>query len=99
MYATANVSGGHLNPAVTLAQCLTGHSSWGRGGLYVIAQVLGGIWGALVQVLLVKMPNPPPPHPTHTHTHTHTHTSTRAFSSIAHRGLQVPLCLLLQGLS
>lgn len=51
MYTTANVSGGHLNPAVTFAQCLTGHSSWERGALYAIAQVLGGVWGALVQVL------------------------------------------------
>ncbi len=50
VYATANVSGGHLNPAVTFAQCLTGHSSWKRGGLYIVAQLLGGIWGALVQV-------------------------------------------------
>ena len=40
----------HLNPAVTFAQCLTGHSSWVRGGLYVLAQVLGAIFGALFQV-------------------------------------------------
>ena len=51
MYATAHVSGGHLNPAITFAQCLTGHSSWKRGGLYAAAQLLGAIWGALVQVL------------------------------------------------
>ena len=50
VYATAHVSGGHLNPAVTFAQCLTGHSSWKRGGLYAAAQLLGAIWGALVQV-------------------------------------------------
>lgn len=54
VYATAHVSGGHLNPAVTFAQCLTGHSSWKRGGLYVVAQLLGGIWGALVQVKLAS---------------------------------------------
>ena len=52
VYATANVSGGHVNPAVTLANCLTGHMSWGRGGLYMIAQVLGGIFGALIEVKL-----------------------------------------------
>ena len=50
VYATAHVSGGHLNPAVTFAQCLTGHCSWKRGGLYAAAQLLGAIWGALVQV-------------------------------------------------
>ena len=40
----------HLNPAVTFAQCLTGHSTWRRGGLYVAAQLLGAIFGALLQV-------------------------------------------------
>jgi glycerol uptake facilitator-like aquaporin len=50
VYATAHVSGGHLNPAVTFAQCLTGHCSWKRGGLCAAAQLLGAIWGALVQV-------------------------------------------------
>ncbi len=49
VYATANVSGGHVNPAVTLANCLTGHTSWGRGGLYMLAQLLGAIFGALIE--------------------------------------------------
>ncbi|CAL5221141.1 g3278 [Coccomyxa viridis] len=49
IYATANVSGGHVNPAVTLANCLTGHTSWGRGGLYMLAQLLGAIFGALIE--------------------------------------------------
>ena len=50
VYATANVSGGHVNPAVTFANCLTGHMSWARGGLYMLAQLLGGIFGALLEV-------------------------------------------------
>ena len=50
VYCTANVSGGHLNPAVTFATCLTGHTSWGKGLLYAIAQVLGGVFGALFEV-------------------------------------------------
>ena len=50
VYATCNVSGGHLNPAVTFANCLTGHMSWSRGGTYVTAQILGGIFGALIEV-------------------------------------------------
>ena len=50
VYITANVSGGHLNPAVTFATCLTGHTSWAKGGLYVIAQVLGGVFGSLLGV-------------------------------------------------
>ena len=39
-----------MNPAVTLANCLTGHMSWGRGGLYMAAQLLGAIFGALIEV-------------------------------------------------
>jgi Major intrinsic protein len=50
VYATANVSGGHLNPAVTFANCLTGHMSWGKGWLYVAMQLLGAIFGALIEV-------------------------------------------------
>ena len=38
-----------MNPAVTLAYCLTGHTSWGRGGLYMLAQLLGAIFGALIE--------------------------------------------------
>lgn len=56
MYCTANVSGGHLNPAVTFATCLTGHTSWGKGLLYAIAQVLGGVFGALFEVRAVAAP-------------------------------------------
>jgi len=43
------VSGGHLNPAVTFATCLTGHMSWPRGGLYCAAQLLGAVFGALIE--------------------------------------------------
>ena len=58
VYATANVSGGHVNPAVTLANCLTGHTSWGRGGLYMVAQLLGAIFGALIEVLFLTPARP-----------------------------------------
>ena len=46
VYATANVSGGHLNPAVTLATIISGHMRWRRGLLYMAAQFLGGVVGA-----------------------------------------------------
>ncbi|PJM72862.1 glycerol transporter [Bifidobacterium primatium] len=36
-------SGGHFNPAVTLAAVLTSRTSWIDGILYVLAQVAGGI--------------------------------------------------------
>ena len=43
--ATANVSGGHLNPAVTLGTIISGHMHWKRGLAYMAAQFLGGIAG------------------------------------------------------
>ena len=39
-------SGGHLNPTITMATVMTGHTSVYRGVLYLIAQILGGIGGA-----------------------------------------------------
>ncbi|EFN53106.1 hypothetical protein CHLNCDRAFT_26177, partial [Chlorella variabilis] len=53
VYATANVSGGHLNPAVTLGTIISGHMGWRRGLLYMAAQFLGGIVGVLFQVALI----------------------------------------------
>jgi aquaporin TIP len=50
IYITANVSGGHLNPAVTFATMITGHISLLKGFLYWIAQISGGIVGTLLTV-------------------------------------------------
>jgi aquaporin Z len=41
------VSGAHLNPAVTLAFWLEGKLGWRDAGLYVLAQLAGGVAGAL----------------------------------------------------
>jgi len=38
-YATAALSGGQLNPVVTLAQALSGHTHFVTAGLYITAQV------------------------------------------------------------
>ncbi|KAJ9506812.1 aquaporin [Haematococcus lacustris] len=53
IYAFANVSGGHLNPAVTFALMCTGHMKWWKGLMYMIAQVLGSIFGALIYTSLI----------------------------------------------
>jgi MIP family channel proteins len=45
--ATMNVSGGHLNPAVTLGLWSIGRIGWKQAGLYVGAQLLGAIIAAL----------------------------------------------------
>lgn len=45
IYAFANISGAHLNPAVTFALMCTGHMKWWKGLLYVIVQVGEGSSG------------------------------------------------------
>lgn len=41
--ASMNVSGGHINPAVTIAMMIVGRCSPGRATAYIIAQVIGGL--------------------------------------------------------
>lgn len=44
---TMNVSGGHLNPAVTIGLWSIGRIDIRKAGLYIVAQLLGGIVAAL----------------------------------------------------
>lgn len=39
------ISGGHFNPAVTVAFALRGDISWQTGGYYIAAQIAGGLIG------------------------------------------------------
>ena len=55
VYATANISGGHINPAVTFAALLTKKISAARGLMYVAAQIGGAVVGALL--LLATIPD------------------------------------------
>ena|SRR5215203_2098724 len=41
-------SGAHLNPAVTLALAISGKFAWSKVVLYIIAQIIGSILGALL---------------------------------------------------
>eukprot|EP00882_Tetradesmus_deserticola_P000436 GHRQ01000480.1.p1 GENE.GHRQ01000480.1~~GHRQ01000480.1.p1 ORF type:complete len:283 (+),score=115.52 GHRQ01000480.1:743-1591(+) len=52
MATFARHSGGHLNPAISLAAALSGHMAWASAGFYMLAQVLGAVAGAALQVLL-----------------------------------------------
>ncbi|CAL5334678.1 unnamed protein product [Camellia sinensis] len=45
---SANISGGHVNPAVTFGACLGGHITILRGLLYWIAQLLGSVVACLL---------------------------------------------------
>ncbi len=42
-YAVGRVSGGHFNPAVTLGAVLGGRLPWNQAGLYMAAQLVGGL--------------------------------------------------------
>ena len=47
-YAVGRVSGGHFNPAVTLGAVIGGRLAWAQAGIYMLAQLIGGILGGIV---------------------------------------------------
>lgn len=56
VYASNTASGGHLNPAVTLALAVVGKFSWANVPAYLAAQMLGAMLGALL-VWLAYLPH------------------------------------------
>jgi len=48
IFISGGVSGGHVNPAVTLAMALIGRLKWGKVPFYVVGQFLGGFLSAPV---------------------------------------------------
>lgn len=55
VYATANISGGHLNPAVSLAMIVTRNIKVGPGFVYMIVQLAGAALAtALLYVIVVN---------------------------------------------
>ncbi len=53
-YAVGWISGGHFNPAVSVGLATAGRFSWNELPGYVIAQVVGGVAGALVLYLIAS---------------------------------------------
>jgi aquaporin TIP len=51
--ATANLSGGHINPAVTFGALITGKISGAKGVIYMIAQLVGAVLGAFCIKLVI----------------------------------------------
>jgi aquaporin TIP len=54
--ATANISGGHVNPAVTFAQMLSGKMSFAKSVVYIAAQLGGAAVGALLLKAVIAGP-------------------------------------------
>ena len=52
----APISGAHFNPAVSLVVALRREFSWREGGLYVVAQIVGGIAGTIAAHLMFGLP-------------------------------------------
>src|SRR5215467_9244631 len=50
------LSGGHFNPAVSLAFALRGEMAWSTAAIYVVAQVLGGLAGVWAAHLMFELP-------------------------------------------
>lgn len=48
VYAVGNVSGAHLNPAVTIGFASIGEFPWADVPMYILAQMLGAIIGAVI---------------------------------------------------
>jgi aquaporin TIP len=60
--ATANISGGHVNPAVTFGLLIGGNITLVTGVLYWIAQLLGSVVAAVLLKFLVVTYEPVPVH-------------------------------------
>ncbi|GAV60297.1 MIP domain-containing protein [Cephalotus follicularis] len=54
LLATFPISGGHINPIITLAATFTGLFSISRAAIYILAQCVGGILGALALKAVVN---------------------------------------------
>ena len=53
-YAVGHISGGHFNPAVSLGLAVAGKFSWGELVPYWIAQVIGGLLGAVILYVIAS---------------------------------------------
>ena len=53
-YAVGGISGGHFNPAVSVGLATAGRFSWGQVGPYAAAQLLGGVAGALLLLVIAS---------------------------------------------
>ena len=64
VYMGGHISGGHYNPAVSLAAMLRGKLATGELGPYIVAQLLGAIVASLLVYLILGRTFAPAPAPT-----------------------------------
>ena len=57
VYAGGHISGGHYNPAVSLAAAIRGALCWKKLLPYWLAQILGGLCASLIIALFVELPH------------------------------------------
>ena len=53
--AIGRISGGHINPAVTIAVVVTGRISLIKGAMYVVAQLIGALVGAALLLSVIPL--------------------------------------------
>ena len=53
-YTIGNISGCHINPAITLGVALSGRMNWKDAGMYILFQILGAILGSEILYSLVS---------------------------------------------
>jgi glycerol uptake facilitator protein len=56
VYSVNSISGAHLNPAVTIAMATIGNFAWAKVPVFLAAQMLGGVLGAII-VWLAYLPH------------------------------------------
>jgi len=52
IYVCGGVSGGHVNPAVTLGMASVGKLAWKKVPIYFVAQYIGAFLGAMVTYIV-----------------------------------------------
>ncbi|WP_072688482.1 aquaporin [Rhodococcus marinonascens] len=58
IYAIGSISGCHVNPAVTVGQLVLGRLSVAKAGVYIAAQVIGGlVAGAVIYLIAQSLPS------------------------------------------
>lgn len=54
IFALGHISGAHFNPAVTVAQLVTGKIDAAKAGVYIVAQLIGAVVAALIVSIVLE---------------------------------------------